>query len=245
MNRSLLKKLLGWPAGVVLSLALAYGLGGCGTESSTKSNENFPDGLTLMSLKDNQTLTYLQTDTVYLFDPYFEVNDTTYVRTIGVAIPDGGTSLDRVILDDQTPVISLRITDGNILVNGYYNDIGGVDSLFPFHDPAIIMPRQLGTGRSWEAMTEPYSDSGASRQLPFYFANYGFYCRKTFVGTAHLLLTNDEYNTYQFDLELFTAESDSIPIATATEYYAPSVGLVKLIFRGGSLIRVLTLLESL
>lgn len=243
MYRSSLKKLLGSPAGVVLSLAL--GLAGCGTESSTKTYEEFPDGLTLMSLKDNQTMVYLQTDTVYLFEPYFEITATTYVRNIGIAIPDGGSSFDRVILDDQTPVISLRITDGNILVNGYYSNVEGVDSLFPFHDPAIIMPRQLATGRTWEDLTGHYSDSGIPRQLPFYFANYGFYCRKTFVGTAHLMLTNDEYNTYQFDLELFAAESDSIPIATATEYYAPSVGLVKLIFRGGSLIRVLTFLESI
>jgi hypothetical protein len=197
-----------------------------------------------MSLKDNQTMVYLQTDTDYVFDPYFEVRDTTYVRSIGIAIPSGGGTYDRVILNDQTPVISLRITDRNILVNGYYSDVGGIDSLFPFHDPAIIMPRQLATGRTWEDLTGPYGAAGSPRQLPFYFANYGFYCRKTFVGTAHLLLTNDEYNTYQFDLELFVLETDSIPVATVTEYYAPSVGLVKLIFRGGSLIRVLTLLES-
>lgn len=241
---SLSNKLPGSPSGVVLSLALALGLAGCGTESSTKTYENIPDGLTLMSLKDNQTMVYLQTDTDYVFDPYFKVRDTTYVRSIGIAIPSGGGTFDRVIFDDQTPVISLRITDRNILVNGFYRDVDGNDSLFPFHDPAVIMPRQLATNQTWEDLTNSYEDSGASRQLPFYFANYGFYCRKTFVGTAHLLLTNDEYNAYQFDLELFAQETDSIPVATVTEYYSPSVGLVKLIFRGGSLIRVLTLLES-
>lgn len=245
MFRYLFEKRPGLPSGIVLSLIIALGLAGCGTESSTKTYENIPDGLTLMSLKDNQTLLYLQTDTDYVFDPYFEVRDTTYVRTIGIAIPDGGSTFDRVILDDQRPVISLRITDRNILVNGFYRDVDGNDSLFPFHDPAVIMPRQLATGRTWENLTNSYEDSGASRQLPFYFANYGFYCRKTFVGTAHLLLTNDEYNTYQFELELFAQETDSIPVATVTEYYAPSVGLVKLIFRGGSLIRVLTFLQSI
>ena len=84
------------------------------------------------------------------------------------------------------------------------------------------------------------SDSG-SRRFAFVYGYFGFHSRKTYRGTAQVFVPGFAGEAHRFDVELFINPGDSLPVASAVEYYASGTGLVKWEFHGEGFTRVLVL----
>ena len=77
--------------------------------------------------------------------------------------------------------------------------------------------------------------------LHYYFANFGFKVSKEYKGIETIITPAGEFDTYRFDLVLYTTAFGDNPIATISEYFVPNVGLVKQDFNNGALRRSIIL----
>ena len=84
------------------------------------------------------------------------------------------------------------------------------------------------SGLSWEGYTPAFeTDTSSSTQL-VYNSYFGFYFRKQLIDTVRLIVPAGSYNTWHFEVDLFTGLADTIPDIRINEYYSPTVGLIRL-----------------
>lgn len=227
------------PSIAIIGVCAGCLLVGCGEDDILTSPPEGLDGASLLGLVNDRTLSYLQTDTVILIDPTYSVTVTTSSQVIKIS---GGGS-DWVIKGGDLPLNNLKLTNDFVIQNGYWRKVNDVDSLFYFPVPPVLMPRSLASERSWDGYTPFFETDTSSLVFLFYYSYYGFHFAKQFVDTVHLLLPAGSFSAYRFDVDLFVNRSDTVPVIQISEYYVPSVGLVKLHLRGGSLNRTLSLIE--
>ncbi|MFZ5979427.1 MAG: hypothetical protein ACOYVF_02240 [Candidatus Zixiibacteriota bacterium] len=224
---------------LIMILILALSWTGCDENDSDEGlSPTSVEGLNLLGLVNNRSLYYFQLDTTTLV-PSFEVEIDSLFRTINIA----GSGTGWVVSDDDQPLINLLITNHYILQNGYWQDAGAVDSLYYFPIPSVLMMRSFENSVPWKDYTPPLATDSGNIHYPFYYSYFGFYFEKTFVGTEQLVLTPGEFTAYRFDTDLYLNRTDTVPVATATEYYTPNIGLIKLVFTGQGLKRYLYLVS--
>ncbi|MDH4157271.1 MAG: hypothetical protein OEW00_08350 [candidate division Zixibacteria bacterium] len=215
-------------------------LPGCGEDDGVSSQPpGYVNGLTLMGLVDNRSLQYIQTDTTTSFDPVYSVTVATVSKTIRIA----GAGDEWIVMQADSPLINLRVTDESVIQNGYWQRDNDVDSLFYIPIPPVVMMRSLWPQRSWEGFTPRLAAGETEVMLPFYYSNFGFSFTRTFADRRSLLVPAGSFETYHFSVDLFANPYDSLPAAHVDEYYAPGVGLVRLSLRGGPLVRTLSLVD--
>ena len=203
--------------------------------SSTISNE----GAQLMGLTNNRNLYYMQIDTIISMDSVYHTDfDTSYYM-----ISISGTSDDWIIRVDNQPMINLLVSDPYVLQNGYWSEINGRDSLRYFADPPIVMPQSIKKDDSWSGFTPFYQGDSEEYKRQFYNYYFGFYFTRTYTGTEEVILPSGVFDAVRIDVDLFLDKSSTTPEATVVEYYASGIGLVKLVWRGVSLKRTISLVE--
>ncbi len=183
------------------------------------------DGLSLMGFADDRSLEYFQIDTTVTFDPFSTIVATT-VETLTVR----GGGEDWVIYDNGHRMLNLKVSAPYVLQNGYWYDDGSSEALTYFPTPSILMPRTLTVGGSWESYSPAYVVDTSTSSFPCYYAYFGFNVVKTYIGIEEVMVPAGAYNAYRFDVDLFRYLTDTVAVATATEYYYPSVGMVKQTF---------------
>ncbi len=212
-------------------------LPGCGEDDSIVSSRDQLDGVTLLGLVNNRTLTYLQTDTVVTIDSTYSISVTTSSEVIRLSAAGGNWT----IKDGDVPLLSLKVTSESVIQNGYWRKVNGHDSLIYFPAPPVVMTRSPSRHPAWQGFV-PFFDTDAGSEARFFFYSYfGFYFSKEYRGTADLIVPAGAFTTHRFDVDLFVSQSDTLPAVQISEYYAPSVGLVQLQLRGGPLKRTLSL----
>jgi hypothetical protein len=212
---------------------------GCTENGSGTSPDKSSDGTQLLGLVNGRTLEYLQTDTLTTFIPDYRVTVTSSV----VKIRMSGAEADWIISLDARPVINLKLSDPYVLQNGYWHPSLGGDTLVYFAEPAVIMKRSVGGSDKWTSYTPMYFTGTSNTAWIFYNAYFGFYTEKKTAGTEQLLLPAGAFTTSRFDVDLYGSQYDSVAVAQSTEYYAPAIGLAKLVFKGQGLNRTLSLIK--
>jgi hypothetical protein len=222
---------------ILLLLVLAIS---CGNEdNSPNSPLNSLDGADLLGLIDNRTFDYFEIDTVITLLPIRTVKIDTSIHRFSVT----GSGNDWIVSDSAGDMLNLKLSDPYVLQNGYWREEGDSSILVYFATPAILMNRSLEVNQSWDSHTPHYTVEGGSLSFPFYFSYFGYFTTKTYVGREEVLVPAGAYDAYRFDVELYANVTDATPTATVEEYFSPSVGLVKLSFRGLGLSRTLNLIE--
>lgn len=217
---------------------------GCGEESSTTaslSGSSGSDGANLMGLINNRTLTYLQTDTIVIVDPNYEITVPPPATTI---ITVAGSSNDWIVSVDDVPSLNLKLTSQSVLLNGYWDQRGSSDHLFYFAVPPILMNRSLKADEPWSGFTPFFGTETENLRRPIYNCYFGFFFTRTYTGREEIIVTAGQFQAWRFDVELFTGEFDQVPAATVVEHYVTGTGLVRLHWRGGSLNRTLSLISA-
>jgi len=222
---------------IMILLALYLGLA-CDEKNNPADSEETTEGLNLLGLVNNRTLNYFQIDTVTLI-PSFDIEIDSSNFTIRIS----GAGNNWVIKDHEQPLINMLVSNNYILQNGFWRDINGTDTLFYFPLPSVVMMRSFQTNTYWDDITPRLTTDTGDIRYPFYNCYFGFYYEKAYVGTKALTLTPGEFTAYRFDVNLYLNQTDSLPVATASEYYSPSVGLVKIIFNGQGLKRNIYLIS--
>ncbi|MEW5995265.1 MAG: hypothetical protein AB1744_12860 [Candidatus Zixiibacteriota bacterium] len=222
----------------LLLMALVCCLAGCGEDDPVASVESL-DGLSLLGLVNNRALTYLQTDTVVTIDSTYDVRVTTSSEVVRLSTSAGNWT----VADGSLPVLSLKVSGDKVILNGYWRKVDGMDSLFHFPTPPILMSRSVETMVPWEGFTPFFDSDSTSIARFFYYAYFGFYFTKEYRGAEELVLPAGSFTAHRFDVDLFVNQSDTIPAVRVSEYYATSVGLVKLHLQGGPLTRILSLVD--
>ncbi len=220
---------------MVLSLALFTG---CEDSNNITQNQQQVDGLSLLGLVDGRTMVYIQTDTAISYDP---IAITTHDTTLSVLITGSGS--DWIIHNGSNKIINLKTASSSIIQNGYWKKINGQDSLIYFASPPLIMERTLSSTLAWDYYTPFYNPDSVAIYFSFYHANFGFKVSKEYVGIESIITPAGEFNSYRFDLQIFTTNFGNDPIATSSEYYVPNIGLVKQDFNIGALRRSLILVS--
>jgi hypothetical protein len=215
-------------------------LPGCGEDDGVSSQSpGYVNGLTLMGLADGRTLQYIRTDSTTSFDPVYDVSVTVEPETIRIA----GTGDEWIVMQSDSPLINLRVTDEAIIQNGYWQTVNDVDSLFYIPVPPVVMMRSLWSQRSWQGFTPRLAAGETEVMLPLYYSNFGFSFTRMFTDRQSVLVPAGSFETYHFSVDLFANPYDSVPAAHVDEYYAPGVGVVQLSLRGGPLVRTLSLVD--
>ena len=112
-----------------------------------------------------------------------------------------------------------------------------------FAAPPLLMERTLNPDLNWDYDTPFYQTDSSSEKLPFYYANFGFQVNKSYIGIETIITPAGEFDSYRFDLLLYTADYGNDPVAIVSEYYVPNIGLVKQDFNIGALKRSLILVN--
>ncbi len=209
---------------------------GCEDSNNILDTPKTIDGLSLLGLSNGRTLVYIQTDTVISLDPIFiSTTDTT------LSILITGADNDWIIHNGVEKLINLKVASGSIIQNGYWKNINGQDSLIYFASPPLLMERTLNSDLSWTYYTPFYQSDTSPEYFPFYYANFGFKVIKEYKGIETIITPAGEFDSSRFDLLLYTTAYGNDPIAEASEYYVPNIGLVKQDFNIGALKRSLIL----
>lgn len=211
---------------------------GCEDSNNIVNTPKEIDGLSLLGLSNGRTLVYIQTDTVISLDP---ISVTITDTTLSILIT--GTGNDWIIHNGTEKLINLKVASSSIIQNGYWKKINGQDSLIYFAAPPLLMERTLSPDLNWDYDTPFYQPDTASEKLPFYYANFGFQVNKSYIGIETIITPAGEFDSYRFDLLLYTADYGNDPVATVSEYYVPNIGLVKQDFNIGALKRSLILVS--
>ena len=203
---------------------------GCEDSNNIINSPKSIDGLSLLGLSNGRTFVYLQTDTVVTANPFtVSVSDTTCTITIT------GSGDDWIISEGTTKIINLKVGASSIIQNGYWTNINSQDSLIYFAAPPVLMERTLATGLSWQYYTPFYKPTGTPTYFPFYIANFGFQVVKSYSGIENIITPAGEFDTYRYDLELYTTAFGDSPVAVIAEYFVPNIGLVRQDFNNGAL----------
>ena len=209
--------------------------------NSVTDPQGTPGGITgtrLLGLSNGRILSYLQTDTVISVDPF-----TIDVTTSGRQIKLSGGNDQWVVSDGDQPILNLLTTSEGVVQNGYWREVSGVDSIFYFASPPLLMRDVISESDPWSAYTGWYGDYDSGVRMSFYYAHFGFYVTRTFVGTEDIIIPAGGFNAYRFDVELYLVTTDLVPVGMASEYYVPDVGPVLLQFESGPLKRSLSLVS--
>jgi hypothetical protein len=148
-----------------------------------------------------------------------------------------------VFRHDSDPGINIKIGSQSVLVEGYRRNDDTVEIVTYFAEPPALLHRNLSPGDSWTGYTPSYTSASGSLRMPLYFANFGFHFERTYVGVEPVTVTSGEYSAHKYRAELFINPGDSLPVARIVEYYVRNLGLVRVQFRGGGLIRTLSLVH--
>ena len=211
---------------------------GCEDSNNIVNTPKEIDGLSLLGLSNGRTLVYIQTDTIISLDP---ISVTITDTTLSILIT--GTGNDWIIHNGTEKLINLKVASSSIIQNGYWKKINGQDSLMYFAAPPLLMERTLNPDLNWDYDTPFYQTDSSSEKLPFYYANFGFQVNKSYIGIETIITPAGEFDSYRFDLLLYTADYGNDPVAIVSEYYVPNIGLVKQDFNIGALKRSLILVN--
>ncbi len=224
---------------IVLIVLLVLSVAGCGSDGSRNTTGSSSDALTWLGLVDGRTLTYFQIDSLVTLDPSYQLTVTQSTFDISIS----GSGDDWVINRPQKPGINLKLGSNSALINGFWH-FGTTSTLTYFAQPIIVMPRYPIINKTWSGFTPFYVGDSGNQSIPFYIANFGFYFDKTFKGVETVLVTAGEFDANRFDVLLYANEFDTAPVAEISEFYVPSIGIVKKVMRGGGLTRTLVLIDS-
>jgi len=221
---------------LVISLIFAA----CGCDDDSTGIDDAIDAATFVALVDNDTLVYLQIDTVVTIDSTYTVVVTQDFFQVTVHEDDG----QWIFRHDGDPALNILIGAEAAMLNAYWRQDDTTEIVTYFAEPPVLLHRELIVGDTWSGYTPSYTGANGSLRLPIYFANFGFHFVKTFVGPETVTITAGQFAAYRYDMELFINTDDSLPVANVTEYYARDIGLVRLVWRGGGLTRVLSLVRD-
>lgn len=227
---------------VVAILSGATLLGGCDEDTpQPQGPDKSPLAVNLLGLADGKTLDYIRIDSIVRWVPSYSLQVDTSTQVLGIS----GSAGDWVVSDNSTPLINLKLSEPFTLLNGFWRKVGGFDALVTFPEPAIVMNTETAVDGSWESAVPSFvSDTGLTR-FPFVYAYFGFNTRKTYSGTEEIITPVFAGDAFRFDVELLSNPGDSVSIASAVEYYAANLGLVRWEFRGEGFTRILVLRGSL
>jgi hypothetical protein len=228
------------PVLILITVAL-LGLG-CGEDQVSPNASNSPsaaNAASLMGLHSGRTLMYLQTDTVVSVDSVYDVE----VKAANMTVVMDGSDDDWIVVIDEHPIMNLKVSDGALLMNGYWTNEGGSDVLHYFASPPILIERTLSKETGWTGYT-PFFTTGSTDQVrAIYTAYFGFHFIRRYIGVEEVTVPAGIFDAHRLEVELFLRPWDTAPAATAVEHYASGVGLVRLQWRGGSLNRTLSLYD--
>jgi len=211
----------------------------CGEDGSPTTADLTVDGASLLRLVNNDTLIYLRTDTAVYIDSTYHYDVTESFDTITIT----GSGDEWVFRRGADPGINVKIGSQSVLLAGYRRNDDTVEIVTYFAEPPTLVHRSLSAGDTWTGYTPSYTSASGSLRMPLYFANFGFHFERTYVGVEPVTVTSGEYNAYKYESDLFINAGDSLPVAHVVEYYALNLGLVRVQFRGGGLIRTLSLVD--
>jgi hypothetical protein len=200
-------------------------LSGCGEENASAPEKTI-DGATLFGLVDGREFEYFQEDTVTTFTPTYQKIIRNSQRSISIS----GADQDWVFSENEHPLINLKLASQYILQNGFWADLNGGDSLYYISEPPIVMKRALTAGTTWSGYTPQMPTQLSMMYLNFFFANFGFYYDRTYVGTEAIIVPAGSYTAHRFDVSIYTKLDDTVSAAEIREYYVASIGLVKFVF---------------
>ncbi len=209
---------------------------GCEDSDNFVNTPQNVDGLSLLGLVNGRTLVYIQTDTTIDIET-FAITVTETNQSVLIT----GTGDDWIIHRGTDKLINLKVGTSSVIQNGYWKEINGLDSLIYFASPPLIMERSLNSNLEWEFFTPFYRPDTTAMFLPFYYANFGYNAVKEYVGIETIITPAGEFDSYKFDLLLYSTAFGSEPIASVSEYFVPQIGLVKQEIKIGSLSRSLVL----
>jgi hypothetical protein len=215
-------------------------LGGC-DDSGDEPKPGYPDAASILGLNTARTLEYQIIDSIVTVIPDYSVDiDTTYVM---LEVNPGGDGRVKISAGGA-PHDILRVASSVILHSAqiYFDGGGGVDTLFFVPTPEL-MPRELNPGAVWSYSTPEFTTVSGGERRAFFFLNYGYYTTRTFVGPKEVVVPADAFNAFHFTAELYLSESGTNPLITNDEYFAPDIGLVRMISRSGPSTRIVTLIN--
>jgi hypothetical protein len=219
---------------------LAFFVFGCG-DSGEEPQSKYPDAAALLGLTAQSTLEYQIIDSIVTTIPDYSVTiDTSYVILTINPGDDGRVELSA----GGAPHDLLRVASNVVLHTAqiFFDGGGEVDTLFFVPTPEL-MPRSLSPDAQWSYTTPEYTTVSGSERRAFFFLNYGYFTTRTFVGEEEVVVPADAYNAFHFTAELYLSEFGLEPLITADEYYAPDVGVVRIIARSGPSTRIITLIN--
>lgn len=218
-------------------------LGGCAKSTDSTPPVELPDGADLLGLRRDHRLEYIIYDsTVTLFPVYSVTVDTT---PLNLQITRGGGTQVQLSVNG-VPHDLLTIDAVGVLHSGQIYMATSIPETLYFYPTPLLLPATFAKNKSWSLISPLFrDDSGEERRLSVLFMNYGFNTVREFVGTTAVVLPTGSYNAYQFRSTLHLGESTGNPLALIDEYYAPSVGLVKLVSVAGGSRRLILLLQDL
>lgn len=225
---------------VVVAISAAL-VGGCGGEKVTDSTPAL-DGVQLLGLANGHKLTYMQIDTVTTFYPSYSQTVSQSTRFLNIV----GSGSDWVIREIGNPVANLKISPPYVLLNGVWKKTNAGDSLIYYSDPSILMRQDFTSAKTWTGYTPMYPSAEGDTRYPFFNIYFGFSFERRYIGTEQVIVPAGAYTAHRFDVDLFFdgGAQDSLPAATAHEYYSTKLGLVKLNFSGQGLSRSISLIAS-
>ncbi|MEA3296572.1 MAG: hypothetical protein U9R56_01765 [candidate division Zixibacteria bacterium] len=205
------------------------------SSSSSSQSSGYTDAVNLFGLVDGRTLIYVQTDTTWTDG--FGYNTKTYRDTVNIS----GAEEDWIIMDGSVPVLNLKVSNGWVLQNGYWNSEGSTDVFTDIDPSPVLISPEAEEGDIWEGHFPSFVMDGQDPG-PFYcYSYFGFFYNREFIGLEQLQVPGGAFDAYRIDVKLFWNPFDTEPAAVSTEYYVPGIGLVKLRYVGGPLRRTMSL----
>ena len=223
----------------VLTLSFLL-ISGCGEDGINRPPGSSGDAITWLGIFDGRNLSYFQIDSLVTLNPTYELTVTQSTFDISIS----GSGDDWVISGATEPGINVKLSSSSALVNGHWRDGLSGSTLTYFAQPTIVMPRSPAINQTWSGFTPFFVNDSGNQSIPFYFANFGFYFDKTYMGSETVLVTAGEFTANRFDISLFATQFDTAPVAEISEYYVPNIGMVKMVMRGGGLTRTLVLIDT-
>jgi len=225
---------------LILLLGCLLTLTSCGEEGGPTSASQNLDGASLLGLTNNHTLRYLKTDTLVYIDStyHFDITEDTVQFVIT------GSANEWVIRAEDDRGLNIELDAQSVLLAGFRRIEDSVEVAYFFANRPAKVHRALTPGDSWTGYTPSFTTATGSLRLPLYFANFGFYFSRTYEGVESISAATGDYAAHKYHSDLFLNQDDQSPVALVDEHYAPNVGLVRLQFRGGGLVRTLSLIQS-
>lgn len=227
---------------VTAGLIIIGAVFGCSDSDDPTAPVVFPDGSALLGANHDHQLRYVIYDSILtvLPDSQIIVKDTSYLD-IGITGGQNETVVMSVNGEDHD---LFTIAGAGVLHSGQIRtDIIPRDTLFYYPTP-MILPRQF-RDEPWQIFTPAYVADSAQIKRSLLFLNYGYLTEREYVEPVEVILPTGSYNAYYYQSLIYDDEMAVLPVMTADEYYAPDVGLVKLVLHiGDHSQRLIILLED-